>query len=330
MIKYKKRAIFSILIILLSVLFLIENSFLAKADENGVYLGGMPVGFSITTRGAYIVGFSDVKTDKGYISPAKDAGLRVGDIIMYINDNEVNCAEDVEKQIKNSEIIKINVKRDDEFKNFYLFPKRDNLGKTRIGVFLRSNISGVGTVTYISNNKFASLGHPISDENSNIIDIVGGNIYLCNIIDVNKAQKGKTGELKGSFINKNSIGKVENNKNTGVFGEVYENFALDRLRKINLSPNTAVIGKATIFTTIEGNVPKEYEINIVKIDKGNDRNFVIKITDNNLLSKTGGIVQGMSGSPIIQNGKLVGAITHVFINDPTRGFGIDIANLINQ
>lgn len=330
MINSRKKVLFSILIILLSVLFLIKNPFLAQADENSVYLGGMPVGFSITTRGACIVGLNEVKTNKGYYSPAKEAGLRVGDVIMHINDAEVNCAEDVEKQIKNSEVLKINVKRDNEFKNFYLLPKKDSLGKNRIGVFLRSNISGVGTVTYISNNKFASLGHPISDENSNIIDIVGGNIYSCNIVDVKKGQKGQTGELKGSFINKNAIGKVNNNKNTGVFGEVYKNFVTDSLRKINLAPNSAVIGKASIYTTIEGQTPKEYEINIVKVEKGCDRNFVVKITDSNLLSKTGGIVQGMSGSPIIQNGKLVGAITHVFINDPTRGFGIDISNLINQ
>ena len=331
MIKNKKKAkiiVFIAFILLLCSLF--YNFSFSFADENSVYLGGMPVGFSITTRGASVVGINDVKTKNGTYSPAKDAGVEIGDIILSINDVDINSAEDIEKVICDSELLKLKIKRENDYKIFYVLPKCDKSGKNKIGVFLRSNVSGVGTITYIKNNKFASLGHPISDEKGNMIEIVGGNIFSCNIVNVSKGEKGRAGELKGSFVNKNAIGKVANNKCCGVFGEVYENFNTNNLRKVEVLENSATIGKASIFTTVDGCTPKEYEINIVKVEKGKDRNFVIKITDDELIKKTGGIVQGMSGSPILQNGKLIGAVTHVFVNDPTRGFGIDVTNLINQ
>ena len=299
------------------------------------YLGGMPIGFSIDTKGVIIVGFSNIPTKNGNLSPAKEQ-FELGDIIYQINEIEINNLYDIDYVLKDyfvgDELIIQGERRNKKFIINYI-PTKDVNGKYRLGLYVRNNISGIGTTTYIKEDNgyyYGSLGHPVLNEDGTLTKITGGNIYNCAISNVLKSKKGIPGELQGIFIKDYPIGNVEKNTQVGVFGQ-FTNFCKDAFTQIELS-NKVTIGKAKIYTTIDGSTPKYYSINIVKYDKDNvqNKNFVIKITDEDLLAETGGIVQGMSGSPIIQNGKLIGAVTHVFINDPTRGFGILIDNMINE
>jgi stage IV sporulation protein B len=299
------------------------------ADENCIYLGGMPAGFTMTTKGAHVVGLCDVVTDEGVTSPSKYGDIRVGDIIIEINGTQINNAKDIEHIVKNTQEISIKILRSGQIFEKRITPSKDLNGNVKLGVFIKDSISGVGTVTFIKNGKFASLGHAVIDENNNELDIIDGNIYSCSIKGVVKGERGAAGELKGVFLRDNPIGKIEKNTSSGVYGSVTNKQIIDKLIKIETGE--AKVGSAKIVSTVEGKESKEYDISIVKCDFfGENKNFVIKIADEKLLNITGGIVQGMSGSPIIQNGKLVGAVTHVFINDPTRGFGISINNMIEN
>lgn len=330
-----KKKIIAVLLIIFSafsVLFVGNfNTNFAFADSKKVLLGGAPAGFSIETRGAFIAGLSDVITKDGVVSPAKDAGLKQGDTIYYINDIEVNCAADVEKVVKaTNEDIEIDYNRCGNSYTTVLTPATDISGERKLGIFIRDEVSGIGTITFIDNEIIATLGHPVLDENDGLLQIQSGKIYSCNITGYIKGERGNPGELRGVIFKNEEIGVIEKNSEYGVFGKIAEKFDESGFREIEIGEGK--IGDAEIYTTINGKDPKKYTVSIVKADTllSDTKNFVVKITDKDLLETTGGIVQGMSGSPIVQNGKLVGAITHVFINDPTRGFGISINNMINK
>ena len=209
-------------------------------------------------------------------------------------------------------------------------------GGYRLGLWVRDNAVGVGMMTYIDENGFyGSLGHPITDiDTGAIIPIGNGKVYKCSIIGVKKGEKGAAGELKGLFLKtSNTIGQVYKNEKQGVFGTLnQENIAAYSYKKLELARNEEVkMGQATIVTTIDGVTPKEYEIEIIKTNHTSldgDKCMIIRIVDEKLLSQTGGIVQGMSGSPIIQTGKIVGAVTHVFVNDPKKGFANYISSMV--
>ncbi len=327
----KIKRIFFIAFLLLVTIFSNTIKYNFASAKQIVYLGGMPAGFSINTRGAYVIGLCDVITENGAKSPAKNANLRVGDYILSIDNVEVNNALDIEKQLNSCLTKVIKISRNNVQLTLNIKPEKDVNGNIKLGVFIRDCINGIGTITYISKNSFASLGHPIVNENGTIVEIIGGKLKKCEITGVIKGERGRAGGLKGIFKKDKVKCAVTKNKDCGVFGEIDNNF----IKGYNLVPieiGTATIGSATIFTTIDGCAPKEYNISIIKYDEQNfnNRNFVVRIDDEELIEKTGGIVQGMSGSPIVQNGKLVGAITHVFINDPTRGFGIDISKMLNN
>lgn len=323
----KRKIILCLLLILcFAPIFGFERAF---ADETEVYLGGMPAGFSLLTKGAHVVGIGDVVTENGNVSPAKDADLRVGDVILTIDGQEINDAIDIEKAIKGEEKVVVSLDRQGESIIKDVKTAIDLSGGYRIGVFVKDSVSGIGTITYIRGNRIASLGHPVLDDCGKILPIRSGYIYDCEITGVIKGERGVPGELRGVFSKNNNVAMIDSNLNNGVYGTINQNFCCENLKKIKLG--TAKIGTAKIYTTIDGNEPMEYSISLVKTDYDRDnRNFVIKVTDKRLLEKTGGIVQGMSGSPIIQGGKIVGAVTHVFTNDPTRGFGITIDNMINR
>lgn len=326
--KLKNRILTFVFVVLTFVLFAFNSNNVAYANENVVYLGGFPAGFSVSTKGCAIVGLCDVVTLDGSKTPSKDAELLVGDIILSIDNVSVNSASDIEKNIKKDCLIKLKIKRCSEIIEKVVKPAKDLSGSYKLGVFIRDDVCGIGTVTYINNNRLASLGHPIIDENGEIIEIIGGSIFSCKITGCIKGEKGKAGELRGVFNKLNKVAEIDKNLVTGVYGE-YQRNENNKFDKIEIG--VAKMGDASIFTTIDGDKPKEYKINIIKVDSNEtNKNFVIKVLDKDLLDKTGGIVQGMSGSPIVQNGKLVGAVTHVFINDPTRGFGISITNMINN
>lgn len=302
----------------------------AYANYDKVYLGGMTAGFSLNTKGATVVGLCDVITDEGIKSPAKDIELKIGDVILNIDKFEVNSAEDIEKALKNSLSKEISIKRNDKIITEIITPAKDLSGFYRLGIFVKDNVDGIGTITFIKGNRFASLGHPVADEYGEIINITGGDLYKCNITGCVKGERGKAGELRGVFISKNKIASIDKNNECGVYGTL-ENEFVKNYDLVEIEIGQAHMGDAEIYSTIFGDKPEKYNITIIKTDFNNKtKNFVIKINDEKLLEKTSGIVQGMSGSPIVQDGKLIGAVTHVFINDPTRGFGISIDNMINN
>ncbi len=318
------------IIAILSCLFLIPSVNYVKANEDDtIYLGGIPAGFSIYSRGATVIGLSDVVTENGLVSPSKDAGIKAGDIILSIDGNEVNNILDIENNLKNDNVKIISIKRGDDILLLNIKPQKDLVGNIKLGVFIRAEIDGIGTITFIKNDKIVSLGHPILDNENKLIEITSGNLYNCVINGCVKGEKGKPGELKGILIRDKQIGSIYKNTTSGVYASM-QNIDYNKLTKIEVGD--AKIGDAFIYSTVNGREPKKYSIKIVKDDNSfsEDKNYFIKINDKELLETTGGIVQGMSGSPIVQEGKLVGAVTHVFINDPTRGYGISITNMLSK
>ncbi len=306
------------------------------AEQNKLCLGGMPAGFQLNTKGVQVVGFNEIIGANGIVCPAKECGLEIGDVICKCNDICIFSISDLNEILsKNKEKeLKLTIFRDNIELKKTILPVKDNLnGKYKLGVLIRDGISGIGTITFIDKNtkKFGALGHSVSDEERHSINILDGIVYDCSIVGVSKGLRGKAGELKGLFLN-NDIGKVEKIDSCGIFGTISNYFNLTNNEEVEVSNiDNVQIGSACVYSTIDGITPTKYDIEIVKIDKNNkdNKNFVIKVSDKNLIEQTGGIVQGMSGSPILQNNKIVGAITHVFLNDPTRGFGIDINTMLN-
>lgn len=335
--KYQRLTLF-VLFALMITLSTFSACFSAFADNTEVYIGGIPAGFTLKLGGVQVVGVCEVLTQDGTKCPAKDADISVGDIIKSINGIKIESAQDLDAALKNDRrngyTISIYRNGDTQSKNIY--PAKDiTNGKNKLGVLVRDSVSGIGTITYIEKNtlKFGSLGHPVLDENGECMNACGGKIYNCSIVNVVKGIRGKAGELKGIFLNDKPVATAEKNCASGIFGKFNEDYDFSDFESVKIADaNDVVQGKATIYTTIDGITPKKYSVSIIKVDKYNkqNKNFVVKITDNDLLENTGGIVQGMSGSPIIQNGKLIGAITHVFLNDSTRGYGISIENMINK
>ncbi|MBR2614061.1 MAG: SpoIVB peptidase [Clostridia bacterium] len=317
-------------IILLFVVFLsifTFNTNIAKASEE-VYIGGIACGFQLNTKGVLVVGTTEVLSSEGNISPAEIAGIKTGDVILKINGKEINSSYDLENSLTETEG-EVLLKREKEILNVKATPKKDLNGKLRLGLFVRNDVAGIGTITYVKGNRFGALGHTVSDANGEIVEITGGKIYKCNVGKVVKGEKGKPGELRGSFIKSNLLGDADKNLSTGVYGTI-DNKNLNLIKTTCAKKEDITVGDAKIYSTICGDEIKSYDIKIIKVDFStpDNRNFVIKITDKELIEQTGGIVQGMSGSPIVQNGKLIGAVTHVFINDPERGFGIFIDNMM--
>lgn len=333
----KKIAVKILSLFLLLICALSFSPVFAKAQTNTLYLGGFPAGFTLETKTVEVIGICDVITRDGMASPARDCGIRNGDIIKSINGRKVESATDINKIISEEyKKYSIEIDRNGETLDLNIVPAQDlSSGSKRLGVLVKDSISGIGTVTYIDkfNNKFASLGHPVADLKNNLIEINGGTVYNCLIYDVKRGAKGAPGELHGAFENNSVLGTAKVNCPCGVYGNLSKDYDASNLIQIEKGNIDDVsIGKAYIYTTLRGNSAKRYNISIVKVDKDNKehRNYVIKVDDKELLAIAGGIVQGMSGSPIVQNGKLIGAVTHVFINDPTRGYGISLENMLSS
>ncbi|MFA9397723.1 MAG: SpoIVB peptidase [Clostridiaceae bacterium] len=303
--------------------------------ETYVIPSGEPIGVNIRTKGVLVVGISNlIKDDGEVISPAAVAGIEVGDSILKINNVEITSSELLLKEINRNKSgeLKLLILRNGKELNKKVIPVKnlkDN--KFKIGLWVRDSISGIGTLTFYDekSNKFAALGHPITDiDTGQILKISSGEILKASIISVDKGTKGNPGELKGIFASEGILGNIENNSITGINGEMKSKDyrTINKPVKIALR-NEIKVGKAKILTTVEGDKPKLFDIEIEKLlpqDEPGAKSMLIKVTDKKLLNTTGGIVQGMSGSPIIQDGKLVGAVTHVLINKPDTGYGIYI------
>lgn len=291
---------------------------------------GTPFGVKIYTQGVMVIGISEVNTSAGVKSPAKISGLQKGDIISKVDDRVIFNNEELEKIIENSggKEIKLSVLRSNAAFDINLAPlKSSEDDKFRAGIWVRDSSAGIGTLTFFSNeNKvFAGLGHAICDtDTGEILPLAQGDIVDAAISDVNKGYEGSPGELKGCFIDSEPIGKIHSNSDTGIYGTLNRSISDGNPVDIAMKQHVKK-GSAKILTTIEGTKPQCYDINIDSIDynlNSPTKNIRISVTDKNLLEKTGGIVQGMSGSPILQDGRLVGAVTHVFVNNPAKGYGI--------
>lgn len=306
-----------------------------KISDLEVYPGGTSVGVRLTTEGVLVVGFSEIETAEGiHESPAKLAGIELGDVILQVNGEKINGSKDLISKVKSvqSENIKVDIQRNGNAlsKNIVLLKESDEF---KMGLWVRDSTAGIGTLTFYhkGTESFGALGHPITDGDTNQSFIIRkGDLLRASVLSVRKGERGTPGELKGLFLNeKESIGSINKNTESGIYGDAYTSLINPIFNKpIPVGFRSELEeGPAKIITTIGDGGPKEYTIEIVKLlpqDKAGPKSMLIKITDEELLEKTGGIVQGMSGSPIIQNGKLVGAVTHVLINKPELGYGIYI------
>lgn len=302
-----------------------------EADRKYVYAGGSLVGIRLYTDGLVVVGTDDVVTAKGNICPAADCGIMQGDIIISVNGEEIKSVSDFSGFVTESggENINITVKRDGENLILSLTPAYSEAEqKYRCGLWLRDSTAGIGTLTFADpeTEMFASLGHAICDSETQAMLPVGdGDILSADVTGCIKGTKGTTGQIKGNFAGE-VLGELYDNNEFGVYG-TYSDISVESGELYPVaSQSETETGKAQIIATVTADGEREfYDIEIEKITYSSEketRSMVIRITDEDLLAVTGGIVQGMSGSPIIQDGMLVGAVTHVFLNDPTRGYGI--------
>lgn len=290
---------------------------------------GTPFGIKMFTNGVVIVGVADIQTKTGMVNPAAVSGLKVGDVITAINGQKVNTNSEVGDAILNSNgsVLKLTVCRNNSVISVDLQPVKCETDSTyKAGLWVRDSTAGIGTLTFYdpSTRCFAGLGHGVCDNDTNeLMPLLNGEIVPVTINGIEKGKQGVPGELKGYFSTDTAMGTLDKNVSEGVYGTM--NIA-PRGKAMEVAMKQEVkTGAVKILTTIDGNGPQYYDAVIEKIDYRENigsKNLVIHITDPKLLERTGGIVQGMSGSPVIQNGKIVGAVTHVFVNDPTRGYGI--------
>lgn len=307
-----------------------------------VLVCGFPIGIKLRTSGVMVINVSGVVLEDGSrVSPAEEAGLLAGDIIVSAGGKKIDSIKDLISVIESSEgkeipltYIRQNVRRNTLVKPL----KSAEDTQYRIGIWVRDSSAGIGTLTFIdpSSNIYGALGHGISDiDTGSLLQVGSGQLMKSNIVSIKKGVKGTPGELEGDFLTRNEvIGDIELNSHFGVYGRLYDDQIRQKGRAISIGSHSLVhVGRAFILASIRGDSVEEFEIEIQKIarwDLGSTKNMVIRITDKRLLETTGGIVQGMSGSPIIQDGKLVGAVTHVFINDPERGYGVFIESMLQQ
>ncbi len=303
--------------------------------EKMVYPGGQSIGIKLRAEGVIVVGFNEVNGSY----PAKEIGIRKGDSILAINGTKINginqAAELINNEGSKSRSIQFTIKREENKVVKNVIPKYcPNTNSYRIGLYIRDTAAGVGTLTFYDpdTNIYGALGHVIVDVDTNTpIDISQGEIVKASIINIREGRRGHPGEKTGVFIEeKDIIGCIQENTDYGIFGTLENihnnNEYYNKPISIALS-NQVQVGPAEILTVINGDKIEKFDVEIQKIVNPNtpsNKGFIIRIIDEELISKTGGIIQGMSGSPIIQNDKLVGAVTHVFVNEPTKGYGIFI------
>lgn len=315
----------------------VKTTSIIQSKPKKVSVSGESFGIKLYTDGVIIVGIRDVETDKGKCNPAKEAGLEKGDIIIEINGKKVYSADSVTDILNdnNGKDYKITVKRNGNYKEFLLKPAySSSQGCYKVGLWVRDSTAGVGTITYYdkSNNTVSALGHPITDVDTNeIMPILDGEAVRATVTKIYKSKAGEAGSLCCEFTN-DIIGTLKKNCQSGIYGK-YTCTLKNTYEYEVASPNEIVRGPVQILCTIDSGKAKFYNAQISRIsyrENKKGKNMVVKITDERLLEKTGGIVQGMSGSPIIQNGKLVGALTHVIVDSPEKGYAIFAQYMVDE
>lgn len=295
--------------------------------DDYVVVGGSLFGVKIMSQGVLVVGFNDIPTSDGYTNPAKSAGLKTGDIILAIDKQTVSTNARVQELVEQSQgaSLTLSVQREGVNLRMTLVPAKAPDGAYRAGMWVRDSAAGLGTMTFYhpASGIYGGLGHSVCDSDTGQpVSLLTGEIVTANAIDLNKATPGRAGAIVGTINSKNILGNILVNCEQGVYGQLTaepENGqTMAVAHKQQVKP-----GSAQILSCIDGKT-RAYScaIESVELNAESDQNLIIRITDQTLLSTTGGIVQGMSGSPIIQNGRLVGAVTHVFVNTPNKGYGI--------
>ncbi|MBE6629680.1 MAG: SpoIVB peptidase [Ruminococcaceae bacterium] len=307
----------------------------AERTRIELYVGGIPFGVRFFTEGILVVGYCDVESGGGCHNPARAAGLSPGDCIYKINEETPHTAAELSAILqKQRGEITVGYKREGEEREATLTPLAcDEDGKLRMGLFVRDSGAGIGTVTFVTEkgHTFAGLGHGICDgESGTLIPLSRGSVMGVTIGSITRGAVGAPGELRGHF-SAGKIGSLLGNTLCGVYGVLAELPQLPAGKCEIAYKDEVHEGAATVWCTLDDNVCRPYDVQLSQIHRAAEGNkcFTVKVTDKDLLARTGGIVQGMSGSPILQDGRLVGAITHVLIGDPTTGYGIFIENMLN-
>lgn len=312
--------------LLLFTLFIIPNFVFAYSNQ--VVLGGDSIGIEVKSTYITIVGF--YKVENKYI--AKEAGFQIGDKVLRVNGEEIDDIHDMTNSIQEKNNT-ITVLRDEKEKDIKLNLVKDDAGVYKTGLYVKDKISGIGTLTYIDpgNNVFGALGHEISESSTlEKVEIKDGKIFYSNITGIKKSSGGNPGEKNATFNSNDIFGTIKANEVSGIFGHYQKEY--DESNLIEVAEETEVHeGKAYIRTVVDKNKIEEFEINITKINADSGvKNILFEVTDEELLEKTSGIVSGMSGSPIIQDDKLVAAVTHVVVSDPMKGYGIFITTMLEE
>ena len=295
---------------------------------------GNIAGLKLYTNGVLVVGMSEIegKNNKKY-KPYENSQIQEGDTIIQINENIINSTQDLIDEVNNSKGENVNIKyiHEEETKECSIEPVQAYDNQYKLGLWVRDSAAGVGTVTFYEpeTKSFGALGHGITDiDTQQLINIASGEFVTTRILDIEKGEEGIPGRIQGTVENQANIGTIYKNTKFGIYGVVdnISSLNIDTSKEMELALRDEIqTGKATILCSLDNRNIQEYEIEIEKIFKENNydnKSMKIKITDPKLIEKTGGIIQGMSGSPIIQNGKFVGAVTHVLVNDPTQGYGV--------
>ena len=304
-------------------------------DEMQVAVLGEPFGMKLYTKGVLVVDIADIPTETGNQNPAEESGLKIGDYIVTANGKKISANEDLVDVVEESQDtkIKLQILRESKQQTLYITPVLSTeTDSYKIGVWVRDSSAGIGTLTFYSpaTDIICGLGHGVSDEDTGkLLKIESGEIVKARIFDVEKGEKGTPGQLKGR-LTAEILGDIALNCSGGVYSVINGEITFNNLTEVALK-NEVTDGDAQILCTVEDSAPRLYDC-IISLKKSKlnaeTQNMIVTVTDPELLEKTGGIVQGMSGSPIIQNGRLIGAVTHVLIDDPTKGYGIFAENML--
>ncbi len=300
-----------------------------NAYSNNIILGGDNIGIEIKSKGVLVVGFYNV----GKSSPGKSAGLQKGDVITGVDDTVINSITDLSDVMDSSKnVLKITyIRNNKEYETIIKLVKEEEIYKT--GLYIKDKIIGIGTLTFIDPDSkiFASLGHEIVDSSTGLkFEMKDGSIFKSEITGIEKSSRNNPGEKNATYHVEEKYGTITKNKINGIYGKYEKSIeGKDTIEVAN--KNEVKTGKAYFRTVLKDNVVEEFEINILKVnDNDSTKNILFEVTDKKLISKTNGIVQGMSGSPIIQNNKIIGAVTHVLTDNPKRGYGIFITNMLEE
>ena len=312
----------------------------AARQQDMVVPMGRAVGIKLFSDGVVVVGLSDISTETGDVNPARACGLKEGDIITHINSEEVDSIEEVRSLLQESEGEAMHIRALRGSKPLQMTARAVQCsadGSYKLGAWIRDSMAGIGTMTFYqpASGTFGALGHGISDvDTALLMPLERGSIMYAEVANVQKGTSGQPGQLKGSFQVSNDLGELWANTGCGIFGTLTDQSLTGDRQAVPVADRAEVqTGPATILSNIRGTEVEEFDIEIVKIfseSPTDSRDFMVKVTDADLLSSTGGIVQGMSGSPILQNGKFVGAVTHVLVNDPACGYAISGERMLSQ